>query len=185
MRLRQIVQIGTNMSWRKNCLQCEGIVSSEQWYRLFKTALHSNMYWIKKRNATPRLDTPSLREAGLWATIPYFGPVLRRLHRRRRVQWWIWNLRHWRHVCFVYESGCLLQRRDGRMDVLLIIASPKLTDMAQVVSWCWEGICGTTSMDSVMSPRTTSSLMELSLSYLWLLTFCMSYCAIWLQIMLY
>ena len=62
-----------------------------------------------------------LREVGLRARRPYFGPVLRQLHRRRRVQWCnnvqAWTLANWRRIWFSDESRFLLERRDGRMRV--------------------------------------------------------------------
>lgn len=62
-----------------------------------------------------------LREAGLRARRPYFGPVLRQQHRRHRVQWCTnvqaWNLPNWRRIWFSDESRFLLERRDGRMRV--------------------------------------------------------------------
>lgn len=59
-----------------------------------------------------------LKEAGLRACRPVVGPVLRPLHRRRRLRWCnnvrIRTLQNWRRIWFSDESRFLLQRHDGR-----------------------------------------------------------------------
>ena len=78
------------------------------------TSTASNITGLRRLSVRDRL-----REVGLRARRPCFGPVLRQLHRRRRVQWCN-NVQAWtldNRIWFSDESKFLLERRDGRMRV--------------------------------------------------------------------